>query len=84
MGKKRCLPFQLLRRKNYTGRSISQHLKLKKMISLILAFLLSFFSGQYDTNNNNDNTIITTMDGDDTGGETGHIPPTPPTKPPTP
>lgn len=53
------------------------------MISLILAFLLSFFSGQYDNNHNNDGTVITTMD-DDTGGETGHIPPTPPVNPPKP
>lgn len=54
------------------------------MISLILAFWLSFFAGQCDTNNNNDDTTITIMGDDDTGGETGHIPPTPPIKPPKP
>ncbi|HMR81970.1 MAG TPA: hypothetical protein PKE30_02525 [Niabella sp.] len=50
------------------------------MIELILAFLLSLLPGHYHTaTNDNNNTIITTMD--DTGGETGHTPPKLPTRP---
>ncbi len=51
------------------------------MISWIFAFWLSLISGQYNTINNNDDTIITIMSDGDTGGETTHIPPTPPIKP---
>lgn len=47
----------------------------------MLAFMLTFLSGQYA--NNVQDPIMTTM-GDDTGGETGHIPPTPPIKKPKP
>jgi len=50
------------------------------MLQLILAFLCAFAHPTHTGTTHNPSGQVTTMD--DTGGETGHIPPPPPPKNP--
>jgi hypothetical protein len=88
-GKKRFLSAMQYSPEDYSsGNLLSFHLlNFWKMLEILIAIWLGLAVPGYTTTTTSDGTGVTTettTEGDtDTGGETGHIPPKPPTPPAT-